>query len=160
MVDGIIDMTMKGLACPCYVVNKDTSGGWFWVYYAKNGRAIARSSENYAKKADCVRSISLLQSSQDGTVIFEEVAGMSTLACPLAFNNAEVFHPTCMWHHAIDVLSIGPDLLKRYFHKWSECAMFVTNKTLLRSVASRAQVSTTSPVNFGLFMALLSCTWS
>ena len=48
---------------PCYVLKKDTAGNWYWVYYAANYRAIARSSESYVAKSDCEHSIRLVKHS-------------------------------------------------------------------------------------------------
>jgi len=48
---------------PCYVLKKDASGNWYWIYYAVNHKAIARSSESYVAKADCEASIRLLKNS-------------------------------------------------------------------------------------------------
>ncbi|MFC6282878.1 MULTISPECIES: DUF1508 domain-containing protein [Polaromonas] len=38
---------MAGDTYPCYSEKKDNSGHWYWIYYASNGEAIARSSESY-----------------------------------------------------------------------------------------------------------------
>lgn len=48
---------------PCYWERKDNSGYWYWIYYASNGEAIARSSESYVNHSDCTYSISLLKGS-------------------------------------------------------------------------------------------------
>lgn len=48
---------------PCYWERKDNSGYWYWIYYASNGKAIARSSESYVNHSDCTYSISLLKGS-------------------------------------------------------------------------------------------------
>ena len=57
---------------PCYWQRKDQSGYWYWVYYASNGKAIARSSESYVKRSDCYHSITLLQNSKDDGVFYTE----------------------------------------------------------------------------------------
>ncbi|KAA0020734.1 DUF1508 domain-containing protein [Salinicola corii] len=53
---------------PCYKQQKDNRGEWYWVYYARNGEAIARSSESYKAKTDCEHSIDLVKGSKDDPV--------------------------------------------------------------------------------------------
>ena len=45
---------MATVTYPCYWQKKDNSGFWYWIYYARNGQAIARSSESYVKRDDCM----------------------------------------------------------------------------------------------------------
>ncbi len=52
-----------GVTYPCYYAQKDNRGHWYWIYYAKNGEAIARSSESYVAKSDCDHSIQLVKGS-------------------------------------------------------------------------------------------------
>lgn len=53
---------------PCYWKKKDSSNEWYWIYYASNGKAIARSSESYVAKADCDRSVEIMQASANSAV--------------------------------------------------------------------------------------------
>jgi len=62
---------MANLTYPCYRENKDHNGQWYWVYYAKNGKAIARSSESYVKHSDCEHSIELVKGSKADHVFHE-----------------------------------------------------------------------------------------
>jgi uncharacterized protein YegP (UPF0339 family) len=48
---------------PCFWRYKDQSGGYYWIYYAKNGEALARSSESYVNKADCDHCVGLMRQS-------------------------------------------------------------------------------------------------
>ena len=57
---------------PCYWEKKDNRGHWFWIYYAKNGEEIARSSESYVKRSDCEHSIDLVKGSNDHKVYYTE----------------------------------------------------------------------------------------
>jgi uncharacterized protein YegP (UPF0339 family) len=57
---------------PCYWQKKDNGGQWYWIYYAKNGEAIARSSESYINRADCIHSIQLLKNSSNDPVFYTE----------------------------------------------------------------------------------------
>ena len=40
---------------------KDQSGGFYWIFYGKNGEEIARSSESYVRKEDCDHSVGLMK---------------------------------------------------------------------------------------------------
>ncbi len=63
---------MAEVTYPCYWQKKDQSGQWYWIYYAKNGEAIARSSESYVKRSDCRYSIQLMQGSSNDQVFYTE----------------------------------------------------------------------------------------
>jgi uncharacterized protein YegP (UPF0339 family) len=54
---------MAVVTYPCYIQRKDERGQWYWVYYAVNGKAIARSSESYVNQSDCTHSINLVKGS-------------------------------------------------------------------------------------------------
>lgn len=60
------------LEYPCYWEQKDNRGEWYWVYYASNGEAIARSSESYKRRADCEHSIDLVKGSASHKVFYTE----------------------------------------------------------------------------------------
>jgi uncharacterized protein YegP (UPF0339 family) len=62
---------MADVTYPCYRETKDHKGQWYWVYYAKNGKAIARSSESYVKHSDCEHSIELVKGSKADHVFHE-----------------------------------------------------------------------------------------
>jgi uncharacterized protein YegP (UPF0339 family) len=57
---------------PCYWEKKDNSGHWYWIYYARNGEEIARSSESYVSRSDCLHSINLVKNSKDHPVFYDE----------------------------------------------------------------------------------------
>ncbi len=61
---------MADVTYPCYWQKKDQSGGWYWIYYAKNGEEIARSSESYVARSDCTHSIDLVKNSKDDKVFY------------------------------------------------------------------------------------------
>lgn len=63
---------MAEVTYPCYWEKKDNSGYWYWIYYASNGKAIARSSESYVKRSDCEHSIDLLKASSKDKVFYTE----------------------------------------------------------------------------------------
>lgn len=62
---------MATVTYPCYWQKKDASGHWYWIYYAVNGRAIARSSESYVNRSDCQHSVELLQNSSGAAVFYD-----------------------------------------------------------------------------------------
>lgn len=61
---------MAEVTYPCYQERKDNSGYWYWIYYASNGKAIARSSESYNRRADCEHSITLVKGSSTHPVFY------------------------------------------------------------------------------------------
>ena len=63
---------MAQVTYPCYWEKKDNKGQWYWIYYARNGEAIARSSESYLKRSDCEHSIDLVKNSTDDPVFYSE----------------------------------------------------------------------------------------
>lgn len=62
---------MGNVTYPCYWEKKDNSGGWYWIYYAKNGKAIARSSESYVNRSDCEHSVQLVKSSSGDPTFYD-----------------------------------------------------------------------------------------
>ncbi|MUO27449.1 MULTISPECIES: YegP family protein [Rhizobium/Agrobacterium group] len=63
---------MAEVTYPCYWQKKDNRGQWYWIYYAKNGEEIARSSESYVNRSDCTHSINLLKGSSSADVFYTE----------------------------------------------------------------------------------------
>jgi uncharacterized protein YegP (UPF0339 family) len=63
---------MADVTYPCYWQRKDTQGKWYWIYYAKNKEEIARSSESYSNRSDCMHSISLIKASSSDPVFYTE----------------------------------------------------------------------------------------
>ncbi|MER8896681.1 DUF1508 domain-containing protein [Mesorhizobium sp. M0676] len=63
---------MADVTYPCYWQKKDKSGDWYWIYYAKNGEEIARSSESYVNRSDCTHSISLVKGSKDDKIFYTD----------------------------------------------------------------------------------------
>lgn len=62
---------MAQVTYPYYWQKKDNSGHWYWIYYASNGKAIARSSESYVARADCQRSVEILKASSLSAVFYD-----------------------------------------------------------------------------------------
>ena len=63
---------MAEVTYPCYIQRKDNKGYWYWIYYARNRKAIARSSESYHNLVDCTNSIALVQNSSDDPIFYYE----------------------------------------------------------------------------------------
>jgi uncharacterized protein YegP (UPF0339 family) len=61
---------MADVTYPCYIQRKDAKGQWYWIYYAKNKEEIARSSESYVNRSDCINSINLIKNSKDEPVFY------------------------------------------------------------------------------------------
>ncbi|MGU3539101.1 DUF1508 domain-containing protein [Methylobacterium sp. A54F] len=59
---------MADVTYPCYKMTRDSKGHWYWVYYAKNGEAISRSSESYVAQSDCNHGIKLNKNSTNDPV--------------------------------------------------------------------------------------------
>ncbi|WP_353645933.1 DUF1508 domain-containing protein [Mesorhizobium sp. WSM2239] len=53
---------------PSFWMYKDNQDQWRWTYHARNGEAIAVSSEAYVRRVDCRRSIALMQESAPAPV--------------------------------------------------------------------------------------------
>lgn len=63
---------MADVTYPCYWERKDNGGYWYWIYYASNGKAIARSSESYVRREDCEHSISLVKGSSSHPIFYTD----------------------------------------------------------------------------------------
>lgn len=63
---------MTQVTYPCYWQKKDNRGQWYWIYYAKNGEEISRSSESYINRSDCTHGINLMKASNNDTVFYTE----------------------------------------------------------------------------------------
>ncbi|KQV83255.1 DUF1508 domain-containing protein [Rhizobium sp. Root1220] len=63
---------MAQVTYPCYWQKKDNGGYWYWIYYAKNGEEISRSSESYVNRSDCTHSITLMMNSASDQIFFTE----------------------------------------------------------------------------------------
>lgn len=63
---------MAEVTYPCYWQKKDNSKQWYWIYYAKNGEEIARSSESYVNRNDCTHSIQLMKNSSAAEIFYSE----------------------------------------------------------------------------------------
>ncbi len=53
---------------PSYWMYRDNQNKWRWTYNAKNGEAIAVSSESYNRRVDCERSIEIMKASSNSQV--------------------------------------------------------------------------------------------
>jgi uncharacterized protein YegP (UPF0339 family) len=54
-----------------FELRKDNSSQWYWVFFASNGRAIARSSESYINRGDCLHSIRLIKEDSLEASVFD-----------------------------------------------------------------------------------------
>jgi len=51
-----------------FEVYRDMAGEWRWRLWSENGRKIASSGEGYRNKADCLRGIEIVQSSNGASI--------------------------------------------------------------------------------------------
>lgn len=56
---------MADTTYPCFYRFKDSQNQFYWIYYARNGEAISRSSESYVRKEDCDHSVGLMRECAD-----------------------------------------------------------------------------------------------
>ncbi|HVR48800.1 MAG TPA: DUF1508 domain-containing protein [Pseudorhodoferax sp.] len=63
---------MATVTYPCYWQKKDNKGQWYWIYYASNAEAIARSSESYVNRSNCEHSINLVKGSNGHKVFYSD----------------------------------------------------------------------------------------
>ncbi len=54
-----------------FEVKKDNKGQWYWTFQANNNRMIARSSESYINRTDCVDSIKLVKNLGPAATIYD-----------------------------------------------------------------------------------------
>ena len=51
-----------------YKVYRDAAKHWRWRFVARNGETIAKSSESYQNRIDCLHSIELIKQSQNAPI--------------------------------------------------------------------------------------------
>ena len=44
-----------------FEVKKDSQGQWYWTFQAENNKTIAKSSESYINRGDCLHSIKIVK---------------------------------------------------------------------------------------------------
>ncbi len=55
---------MPNLTYPCFWQKTDESGRWYWIYYAPDGNAVARSSETYVNRSDCTDAVEIVKNAE------------------------------------------------------------------------------------------------
>ncbi len=63
---------MANITFPCYIQKRDVIGQWRWTYYAKNGLAIAVSSEAYHNLSDCTHGLTIIRGGNSDPIYFEQ----------------------------------------------------------------------------------------
>ncbi|MBW7894883.1 MAG: DUF1508 domain-containing protein [Opitutaceae bacterium] len=56
---------------PRFRIKKDAKGQYYWIFYASNHEEIARSSESYLRKADCLHSIAIIKRSAATAPVYD-----------------------------------------------------------------------------------------
>ena len=52
-------------------VKKDSKGQWYWTFQADNNKTIARSSESYINRSDCLHSIKIVKELSPGCKVWD-----------------------------------------------------------------------------------------
>jgi uncharacterized protein YegP (UPF0339 family) len=67
-------------------MKKDSNRQWYWVFNGKNGEALARSSESYINRQDCLHCIRLVKDIAPGATVWD----LSTPGSPVQVPASEV----------------------------------------------------------------------
>ena len=54
-----------------FELRKDSKGEWYWRFQANNNKVIARSSESYVNRSDCLHSIRLVKEQAPGAPVYD-----------------------------------------------------------------------------------------
>jgi uncharacterized protein YegP (UPF0339 family) len=52
-------------------LKKDDKGEWYWTFQADNNKTIAKSSESYKNRGDCLHSIKLVKDLSPGCTVWD-----------------------------------------------------------------------------------------
>jgi uncharacterized protein YegP (UPF0339 family) len=59
-------------------IRQDSKSQYYWIMNAKNGEEIARSSESYVKKSDCIHGIRLVKDIAPDAEVWDLTGGSAT----------------------------------------------------------------------------------
>ena len=54
-----------------FEVKKDIQGEWYWTFQADNNKTIAKSSESYKNRTDCLHSIKLVKELSPNCTVYD-----------------------------------------------------------------------------------------
>jgi uncharacterized protein YegP (UPF0339 family) len=54
-----------------FELRKDSRGEWYWTFQADNNKTIARSSESYLNRSDCLHSIRIVKEKGPGCTVYD-----------------------------------------------------------------------------------------
>lgn len=57
---------------PCYWQERDSTEQWHWFYFGEDGAEIARSSESYRDRVECIHAIQLMKNSSTSEIFYSE----------------------------------------------------------------------------------------
>lgn len=63
-----------------FEVRKDNKDQWYWTFQADNNKTIARSSESYINKSDCLHSIKLVRTLSPTCTVFDMTEGVKSIS--------------------------------------------------------------------------------
>jgi len=52
-------------------VKKDNKGEWYWTFQADNSKTIARSSESYVNRSDCLHAIKIVKEKAPSCTVWD-----------------------------------------------------------------------------------------
>ena len=58
-----------------FELRKDNKDQWYWTFQAENNKTIARSSESYFNRKDCLHSIYLVKTLAPAATVFDMSSG-------------------------------------------------------------------------------------
>lgn len=66
-----------------FEVRKDNKGEWYWTFQADNNETIARSSESYINRRDCLHSIRIVKELSPNAPVFDMSSGSPAIITDL-----------------------------------------------------------------------------
>ena len=63
------------MACD-FEMKKDAKDEWYWTFQAENGLTIAKSSESYKNRIDCLNSIRIVKEKSPSASVYDMTTGV------------------------------------------------------------------------------------
>lgn len=54
-----------------FEIRKDSKGEWYWTFQADNNKTIARSSESYVNRSDCLHSVKIVKEKSPSCTVYD-----------------------------------------------------------------------------------------
>lgn len=62
-----------------FELRKDNREQWYWTFQANNNKTIARSSESYINRSDCINSIKLVKTLAPSCTVYDMTGSGATI---------------------------------------------------------------------------------